>query len=51
MQLYTLTYLGWLSASVISESQETDNIVVQVFQMNGIILISKIPGPTLWSYL
>ena len=44
LQSYTLPYLGWLTASFIFESQQRDNIVVQAWKINYIILISSMPG-------
>ena len=45
LELYTLPYLGWLTASLVSESQERDSIVVQEFQLHEIILIATMPVP------
>ena len=49
LKLNTLPYLGWLNSSLIIESQVRYNIVVQAWQMHGIILIVTIPGPNFGS--
>ena len=39
-----MPYLGRLNAYLIFESQERDNIIVQAWQLHGIILITTMPG-------
>ena len=45
LQLCALPYLAWIIAFLIFESQEIENIVVQSWQLNGILLISIMFGP------
>ena len=45
LQLYTLQYLGWLTASSIFKSQERDNIFVQAWKLHGILLITTMRVP------
>ena len=49
LQLYTILYLGWLTASLVFKSQERDDIVVQVWKLHGILPTEKIPGPNFLS--
>ena len=44
-----MTYIGILNSYLIVESQERDNIVVQFWELHGIILIEKMPGPNFGS--
>ena len=39
LQVYTLPYIGWINASSIFKYQERDNIVLQTWQLRGILLI------------
>ena len=46
---YSTIYIGWLTASLIFESQVRDDIVVQAWQLYGIILNKTTPEPTFGS--
>ena len=43
LQLYNLPYLGQINASFVFQYEDIDNIVVQAWQLYGIILNTKIP--------
>ena len=49
LKLYAQPYLGSLNSSLIFEYQERDNIVVKSWQLHGILLIEKMPGPNFGS--
>ena len=49
MQLYILPYLCLINASLVFESQVRDNIIVQSWQLHGIIPMETMPGPNFGS--